>query len=134
MVTHLLLQPLLLLLNLLLQGLAELLHLLVVLSHMPAGDSKAGGRVSDPAAVGAGPWDPALPTGPAGCSRVCLEGFIQQGHVQQSESGTFAIPCVTVEGARPQTSAPSETSAPATDGDAESTQVSPSLGACPWLG
>lgn len=39
--THLLLQPLLLLLNLLLQGLAELLDLLVVLSHTPAGDSKA---------------------------------------------------------------------------------------------
>lgn len=43
--THLLLQPLLLLLNLLLQDLTELLHLLVMLSHTPAGDSTARGVV-----------------------------------------------------------------------------------------
>lgn len=42
---HLLLQPLLLLPDLLLQGLAELLHLLVVLSHAPARDSKTRGVV-----------------------------------------------------------------------------------------
>ena len=131
--THLLLQPLLLLLNLLLQGLAELLHLLLVLGHAPARDGTAR-EVVRPCCSGCRFLGPALPVGSAGCSQVCPEGFTQQGCVQQSESGTFAIPCVTVEGAQPQTSAGSQTSSPATDGGAESTQVSPSLGASPGWG
>lgn len=108
--THLLLQPLPLLLDLLLQGLAELLHLLLMLGHTPGGHSKAGGG-SDPAAAGAGPWDPPIAHGTHRLQPVCQGGFAQQGRVQQSQSGTFVIPCVTVEGAQPQTSSPSKISA-----------------------
>lgn len=126
--THLLLQPLLLLLNLLLQGLAELLDLLVVLSHTPAGDSEAGAGGGQTLLQGM-----RVPHCPRELRAAA--GFAQRGSpsedVSSSSSPDFAIPRVAVEGAQPQPSAPGETSTPAAEGHAESTQVSPSLGASP---
>lgn len=126
--THLLLQPLLLLLDLLLQGLAELLHILVVLSHTSAGDSKAQGGGQTLLRWVQVPGTPHCPWDLQAAAGSTQRGSSSQGHVQLCESGTFAIPCMTVEGAQPQTSALSETSAPATDGHAESTQFLP-----PWV-
>lgn len=98
---HLLLHSLPLLLDLLLQGLAELLHLLVVLSHAPGGGGEGWEGQTVPRGCGSG--DPALPTRPTDSPEV------------PSPSGdlsvTLAMGCVTAQGAQPQTRAQCESSA-----------------------
>lgn len=101
-IPHLLLHPLPLLLDLLLQDFTELLHLLLVLSHASEGGWEVRRVRTVPCGCGCG--DTAWPTRPTESTEVPSPSRVV--------AGTLAMGCVTADGAQPQTWAQHESSAP----------------------